>query len=106
MRFSQSNCPCVFELKKVLNALTYDTLTISAYYTKFKMLWDDMLHASSVPKCVCACTCKTKYQLKQYDKMLKVTKFLMGLNEVYTNICDQSLIITHIPPMTSFFSLL
>lgn len=55
-RFSQSNGPRVFELKKALSVLTQDTLTISGYYTKFKMLWDDFLHASSIPKCVYTCT--------------------------------------------------
>ncbi|XP_074378231.1 uncharacterized protein LOC141719757 [Apium graveolens] len=68
VRFSKSNGPRFFELKKTLSILTQDTLTISSYYTKFKMLWDDLLNASSVPMCVCTCSCKAKQQLETHDE--------------------------------------
>ncbi|XP_074347144.1 uncharacterized protein LOC141685973 [Apium graveolens] len=106
MRFSQSNGPRVFELKKALSSLAQENLTISGYYTKFKMLWDDLLQASSIPKCVCVCLCKAKKQQEQSEEVMKVTQFLMGLNEVYTNIRGQLLMMNHIPPLTTVLSLL
>lgn len=38
--------------------------------------------------------------------MMKVTQFLMGLNEVYTNIRGQLLMMTPMPLLTSVLSLL
>lgn len=105
VRFSQSNGLRVFELKKALSSLTQDTLTISGYYTKFKMLYDDLLYGSSVLKCICTCTCKTKCQLEQYDELMKIKQFLMGLNNIYTNIRSQLLIMTPVPQLTSVLSL-
>lgn len=106
MRFSQSNGPRIFELKKALSSLAQENLTISGYYTKFKMLWDDLLQASSIPKCVCVCLCKAKKQQEQADEVMKVTQFLMGLNEIYTNIRGQLLMMNPIPPLTTVLSLL
>ncbi|XP_074352768.1 uncharacterized protein LOC141691917 [Apium graveolens] len=101
MRFSQSNGPRIFELKKALSSLAQENLTISGYYTKFKMFWDDLLQASSIPKCVCVYLCKAKKQQEQSEEVMKVTQFLMGLNEVYTNIRGQILMMNHIPPLTT-----
>ncbi|XP_030936064.1 uncharacterized protein LOC115961172 [Quercus lobata] len=48
-RYSQGNGPRVFELRKEVNSLTQDNLTINAYYTKFKGLWDDLSITKLVP---------------------------------------------------------
>lgn len=37
-RFTQINGPRIFELKKSLSSLTQETMSVSAYYTKFKVL--------------------------------------------------------------------
>ncbi|XP_074373755.1 uncharacterized protein LOC141714118 [Apium graveolens] len=106
MRFSQGNGPRIFELKRALSSLAQENLTVSGYYTKFKMFWDDLLQASSIPKCVCVCLCKAKKQHEESEEVIKVTQFLMGLNEVYTNIRGQLLIMNPIPPLTTVLSLL
>ncbi|XP_074380961.1 uncharacterized protein LOC141721771 [Apium graveolens] len=106
VRFSLSNGPRIYELKKALSSLTQYTLSISGYYTKFKMLWDDLLQASTIPKCTCICTCKAKHQQEQADEIMKVTQFLMGLNEAYTNIRGQLLMLTPMPSLTAVLSLL
>lgn len=105
-RFTQINGPRVFELKKALSALTQETLSMSAYYTKFKVLWDDMANLSNIPKCTCICTCISKQQAEQYEEIMKVTEFLMGLNELYTNIRGQLLMMNPMPKMTQVLALL
>lgn len=62
-----------------------DKLSISAYYTKFKKLYDDLLSVPNVPKCTCVCACKAKGEIEQYEETMKVTQFLMGLNDTFTN---------------------
>ncbi|XP_072058054.1 uncharacterized protein [Arachis hypogaea] len=41
-RFSQSNAPCIFELKRSLMFLTQGSLSVSQYFTKLKILWEEL----------------------------------------------------------------
>lgn len=52
VRLTQSNGPRLFEIKKELSELTQDNLSISAYYTKFKKLYDDFLSFSCTEMCM------------------------------------------------------
>lgn len=53
-----------------------------------------------MPYCTCMCTCGAiKYQEEQ-DKIHKVTQFLMGLSECYTNVRGQ------IPDLNQIYSLI
>ncbi|XP_074380644.1 uncharacterized protein LOC141721574 isoform X2 [Apium graveolens] len=106
VRFTQNNGPKLFELKKELSELAQDTLSVSAYYTKFKKLYDDLLSVSNIPKCTCVCTCKARAEIEQYDEVLKVMQFLMGLNENFTNIRGQLLMMSHMPKLVQVLGLL
>ncbi|XP_074383577.1 uncharacterized protein LOC141725088 [Apium graveolens] len=105
-RYTQSNGPRIFELKQAMSALHQETMSVSTYYTKFKMLWDDFVNVSNIHKCICLCTCKAKAQNEQYDELMKVTQFLMGLNELYTNIRGQLLMMNPMPKLTQVLALL
>lgn len=50
-RYTQSNVPRLFSLRKDLASLTQNTLTISAYFTKFCSLVDELDSYTDVPKC-------------------------------------------------------
>lgn len=106
VRFIHSNGPRLFELKKSLGELTQTSLSVSAYYTKFKMLWDDFTNVANVPKCTCLCSCEAKQQQEHHDEVLKVTQFLMGLNEHFTNIRGQILMMTPLPQLNHVLALL
>jgi hypothetical protein len=41
-RFSQSNVPRIFKIQRDIACLRQDQLSISAYYTKLKGLWDEL----------------------------------------------------------------
>lgn len=70
------------------------------------MFWDDLVNVKNEPKCICVCSCKANSQTEYFDEMMKVTDFLMGLNELYTNIRGQLLMMNSIPKMTQVLSLL
>ena len=40
-RYPQGNDPKIFELRKDVSSLAQEDLTINAYYTKFKSVWDE-----------------------------------------------------------------
>ena len=62
-RYGQGNGPTIFYLKKKISSLTQEDLTINAYYTKFKGLWDEF---SNYRTCTCGhqvedCICLFKW---------------------------------------------
>ncbi|KAL4192709.1 hypothetical protein AMTRI_Chr06g195650 [Amborella trichopoda] len=52
-RFSQNIAPRLFKLRRDLILVSQDSSTISAYYTKFKSLWEEL--ASHTPLLPCYC---------------------------------------------------
>ncbi|XP_074347313.1 uncharacterized protein LOC141686159 [Apium graveolens] len=96
----------LFEIKKELSELVQDNLSISAYYTKFKKLYDDLLSVSNVPKCTCVCNYKAKGEIEQYEETVKVTQFLMGLSDSFTSIRGQLLMMNPMPKLTQVLGLL
>ena len=72
--------------------MTQEDLTINAYYTKFKGLWDEF---SNYKTCTCG------HQVEDCTM-----SFLMGLNETYAVVRGQILLMEPMPPLSKVFSLL
>lgn len=73
-RFTQSNIARLFQLRKDLAHLTQDTMNVSAYFTKFRTMMDELDNLITILKCTCkVCTCGASTQLISYEQTLKVT---------------------------------
>lgn len=99
----------VFQLRKDLSSLTQSTLSITAYFTKFRTMIAEIDTLSSMPKCICAscnCACESAKRLEKYVDMLKLSQFLMGLNDQYTSVRGQLLMMQPVPSISQAFSLL
>lgn len=81
-----------FELRKGVNSLAQEDLSINAYYTKFNSVWDEYSKYRS-------CTCG--HQVEDCTM-----SFLMGLNDIYEAVRGQILLMDPIPSLTKVFSLL
>lgn len=66
--------------------MTQENLSLSAYHTKFKALWDEYINISQPPKCTCHCSCGAAKLIQEYEDLHKLTQFLMGLNDSFSNI--------------------
>ncbi|KAG6714773.1 hypothetical protein I3842_05G218900 [Carya illinoinensis] len=83
-RFSQSN----------------NQTSLSTYFTKLKGYWDELLNYRPLPECSCGALQKlAEYQHKDY-----VMHFLMGLNDSFSHISSQILLMDPLPPIIKFFS--
>ena len=91
-RFSQGNGPRIFELRKEVSSLAQEDMSINAYYTKFKGIWDEFI---AYRNCICG------HQVEDCTM-----SFLMGLNDTYSAVRGQILLIDPIPPLSKVFSLL
>ncbi|XP_039145721.1 uncharacterized protein LOC120282957 [Dioscorea cayenensis subsp. rotundata] len=91
-RFSQRNAPRIFEIQRDIASLRQEQLSISAYYTKLKSLWDELATYSDA-----------SYGT-QADQQ-KLMQFLMGLNETYNAIRGQILLMNPLPSIRQAYSL-
>jgi len=100
-RFSQSNGPRIFQLRKKISVLAQGNNSVSAYYTQLKGLWDELLSFRPVSNC----SCGGSKVLVEHHQQEYVFHFLMGLNESFANIRGQILLVDPLPPINKVFSL-
>lgn len=106
-RFSHTNIPKVFNLRRELAYLTQGSMSISAYFTKFRSLHDELEIISEMPKCSCnKCICDVNQKLLNFMKSNMLSQFLMGLNEQFTVIRGHILMITPPPSLSEAYGIL
>ncbi|RVW80139.1 Retrovirus-related Pol polyprotein from transposon RE2 [Vitis vinifera] len=77
------------------------SLDVNSYFTKLKILWDELRKFQPVPICHCGgLRVWTDYQHREY-----VLQFLMGLNDSYAQIRGQILMMDPLPAINKVFSL-
>ncbi|KAM1571228.1 hypothetical protein ACFX10_036145 [Malus domestica] len=86
-RYCQSNAPRIFQLQRDIASLTQDQLFIAAYYTKLKSLWDELSSCSDSVSCTCGAQ----------NERNKLMQFLMGLNDSYSAVRGQLLLMNPLP---------
>ncbi|KAG6718014.1 hypothetical protein I3842_04G129500 [Carya illinoinensis] len=70
-------------------------LSISAYFTQMKGLWDELLNYRPLPVCSCG-GLRSLMDMHQQDYVMR---FLMGLNDSYSHVTGQILLIEPLPPI-------
>ncbi|XP_034212833.1 uncharacterized protein LOC117625376 [Prunus dulcis] len=93
-RFSQSNAPHIFQLQPETSYLTQDQLSVVAYYTKLKGLWDELASYTDSSTCICAA----------HGDRNKLMQFLMGLNESYSAVRGQILLMNPLPSVRQAYA--
>ncbi|KAL0377966.1 UNVERIFIED_CONTAM: Retrovirus-related Pol polyprotein from transposon RE2 [Sesamum radiatum] len=79
-RFGQGNGPMVYQLKREISSIAQGTLSVSAYFSRLKKLWDELICLNPVPQCSCGAS-KEMTDINNEDHLMQ---FLMGLNETKT----------------------
>ncbi|XP_049366594.1 uncharacterized protein LOC125831441 [Solanum verrucosum] len=82
------------------------TLDVTGYYTKMKKLWEEMSTVDVSSQCSCVCTCGGKIRLVKAEQDRRLIQFLMGLNEMYTVIRGNILMMSTLPSMAQAFAIL
>jgi hypothetical protein len=74
---------------------------VSNYFTVLKGLWDELINYQPLPPCSCGSVkILTDYREHEY-----ISRFLMGLNESFSHIRGQILLLDPMPPINKVFSL-
>ncbi|KAL5836423.1 hypothetical protein ACOSQ4_015920 [Xanthoceras sorbifolium] len=89
-RFSQSNAPRIFEIQREIALDRQEQQSVSSYYTKLKGFWDEASYSDAA------------YGIQQDQQKLK--QFLMGLNESYSAIRGQILLMNPLPSIRQAYA--
>lgn len=100
-RFGQTTGPQIYQLKKALDNLRQQNLTVMIYYSKMKHLWDALKVLRQFPSCDCGaltkCSCNFLKRLANFENEEKVMQFLLGLNSGFDSTISNILTIDQIP---------
>lgn len=75
------------------------------YFTKLKVLWDELSIYQSSQICTCGCTCGAMRNFTETHQQEHVMKFLIGLNESFSNVRAQIILQDPLPSLNKVFAL-
>jgi hypothetical protein len=101
-QFHQKDGPKVFQLKRDLLACTQGNLSVSAYYTKIRSLWEEL----SEFKPAYQCNCGGAQPLVEFMNKDHMITFLMGLNEQFSQVRGQILLMDPLPNISAAYSMI
>ncbi|XP_048436140.1 uncharacterized protein LOC103937069 [Pyrus x bretschneideri] len=101
-RFSQQNVSRLFEIQHDLAHLTQSQQPINVYFTKLKGLWDKMDSYQTLKPCSCGAVQSNNEQVER----TKVLQILIGLDDSYSAIRGQILLIQPLSSIRSIYSML
>jgi len=106
-RFGKESAPRAYELKQAISNTRQEGMTVSAYYTKLRGLWDEMQSFLPAPVCKCSgCTCGIGKSLRELKEKEQLYEFLMGLDGEFSIIRTQILATKPIPSLGNAYHLI
>lgn len=106
VRFTQSNGPRLFHSRKNFAKLTQESSSVSTYFTKLKMHWDELQAFCPLDACICGSECKATKSILAGQEREFILQFLMGLDEKFNHIRGQILLYDPLPEINKIFSLI
>ncbi|KAL5537487.1 hypothetical protein UlMin_045928 [Ulmus minor] len=85
--------------------LRKDQNSVSIYFTKLKTIWEEL--SNYRPNCSCGkCSCGGVKHLNEHHQMEHIMSFLMGLDDSFSQVRGQLLLMDPMPPINRVFSLI
>ncbi|PNX62704.1 hypothetical protein L195_g061274, partial [Trifolium pratense] len=106
-RFSQGDLVRISELQQEIYALKQDNRSVTDFYSELKTLWEELELYLPIPSCTCRqrCACEAMRSARRNHTLLQTVRFLTGLNENFSTVKSQILIMEPLPPINRVFSL-
>ncbi|XP_074336065.1 uncharacterized protein LOC141673233 [Apium graveolens] len=106
-RYGQSSGTLLFSLQQSLHDLKLSQDNISSFFTKIKMLWDQLDSVNPIPICNCAnCSCTITQKLMKSQEDRRLIEFLMKLNDGYEIIRGRILVMNPLPSIAHAYRLI
>ncbi|XP_056695291.1 uncharacterized protein [Spinacia oleracea] len=107
-RYCRESGPQLFSVQQQLSELTQgDEEEVASFFTKIKMLWDQLDGLEPLPVCVCTgCSCTLTQQLLKTQQNQRLIQFLMKLNDKYEHPKSTILMMSPLPTISKAYGLL
>ena len=104
--FCQGNGTKVFNIRKQIAEINQGDQSLTDYFTQPKVLWDQLQNLSPFPQCTCGqCACGINQRLKTLQAKESTMKFLMGVNDAFSQVRTQILLMDPLPSVNKAHSL-
>ncbi|GAU28547.1 hypothetical protein TSUD_268860 [Trifolium subterraneum] len=105
-RFYQGDVFRISDIQEEIYTLKQGDSTISTYYTKMKKLWQELDNFRPIPNSNCTANCQAITKMREYRDGDQVIRFLKGLNEQYSHVRSQIMLMEPLPNIGKVYSLL
>lgn len=104
-RFSEADIFRISDLHAEVHQLRQGDLSVNEYFAKLKLLWDELQVIRPLPTCICAqrCNCGLQEKLQLHLDNDNLSMFLRGLNESYSTVQSQVMMMKHLPSVDIAF---
>jgi hypothetical protein len=98
----------VSSLQREIYALRQDSSTVTEFFTKLKGMWEELLLYRPIPNFTCTfrCVCESMINAKKFREEDLVLLFLTGLNDHYSMVRSQILLMETFPQLNSAFGII
>uniref|UniRef100_A0A803MYU7 Retrotransposon Copia-like N-terminal domain-containing protein n=1 Tax=Chenopodium quinoa TaxID=63459 RepID=A0A803MYU7_CHEQI len=94
-------------VEQALHEIKQDQDNISGYYTKTKMIWDQLDAVDPIPLCSCFnCNCQITQRLLKSQQDRRLVEFLMKLNDGFEVVRGSILMLNPLPNISHAYRLL
>ena len=106
MEYSQANGPRISQLQKQISTMLQGAATVTEFFTDLQVAWDQLLNFKPLPCCSCGkCTCEVNDKITTFQHQDSLMQFLNGLNDSYSQVITQILMMEPSPSIDKAFSL-
>lgn len=104
-RFGQGSAAQLYSLNEEWTSLSQDSsMTVAEYYTRAKVIWDEIDSIVSFPTCQCnGCTCTLTQKFLKLQQDQRLIEFLMKLHENFAQIRSNILMMTPLPNISQAY---
>ncbi|XP_071699604.1 uncharacterized protein [Rutidosis leptorrhynchoides] len=96
----------IYQLANNISQLKQGNNTIEVYYHKLKGLWDETDALEAPYMCSCTCTCENGRLNGEREQRKRLIQFLMGLDDSYSNIRGQILLMQPLPSTAKAYGMI
>ncbi|CAN1165953.1 hypothetical protein LINPERPRIM_LOCUS34022 [Linum perenne] len=106
-RFRRSSLVRINDLHDQISSFRQGALSVSSYYTRFKVYWDEYTMFRPVPSCSCnpRCSCDALVRVRDYFRTEQIIRFLRGLNPGFSAVRSQILRSDPLPTINNVFAM-
>ena len=101
-RFAQNNHTRIADLQEELYSMRQGDATVTSFFTHLKGLWGELENYRPLSICACGMQCVCKSHREQDCIM----RFLKGLNEQFSGVRSQILLMDPLPGLNQVYSLI